>query len=596
MATYQEEVVAEKQYVGNVVVRLNGKYFSIRRPDAGLYIPYPRSECVANLVLNPTQVNPKTVTTTIASYGFKLVDKEEVISKLVKDRGADLLNQDVDIWLGRSGTGMSFADYYKLPTTKLSKILKTDAGYTVSTRETTERINRPLYDLKIRLQGDILALTTEIISKDDIASFPNSGAFFLDGELIEYTAKNNTTRTFSNCGRGAFGTLAADHSDNDDIYQAELLPVVNPVDLILMLLVSGGGGGAYDILDKGLAISESLIDVTAIEAIRDDFFPDDEFSFALYNIDSVLKFIEKEILQPCNLRFTYARDTGKLTLATLDRPAFTEEADVIDHDSITQHPQLEIADTEIVNSVEVSYAYSEGTRKYLELAKFEDEESVSKYGPMVSPFKVSFKGVQDYEFVERFARNILGRLALPAPQIQVRTHINKSLLGIGDKPELRSSLLPSDTGELNFANTVEVLSRSINWQSGDVTLKLAYTSTSGYRLCYIAPSDRAINWLDASGFEIPAGQGTFWRAGWKVRLFDKQAVEYVSAQVNTIEEIIGDHVFFSDAWAGVTLEANRYTLKFADYDDVTLGQKKYCFVGVNDAPFSRSEKPYSIVP
>lgn len=596
MPDYVEQVETEKLYTGNVVIRLGGKYYAIRKPDSGLSIPYPRSSSVATLVLNPAQINPKSVTTTIASYNFKLIDKEGYVSRVVKDRGADLVSSDVEIWLGRSGVGMDFADYYKLPITKLSKIQKTDAGYTFATRETTERMNRPIYARKIRLDGEILAATTTIISKDDISKFPAAGAFRLGDELVEYGAKDDATKTFLFCGRGAFGTTPADQEDNTDIYQAEFLEDVNPIDILLRILTSGGGGGSYDLLSDGLAISASLIDFAAIETIRDELFLGDTFSFALYNIDNALKFIETQILLPCNLRFTYAKETGKLSLAVLDRAVFVEDEDVIDHSTITAHPTLEISDSEVVNSLEISFDYDEDTGKYRQLAVYEDQESIDNYGAMSSPFKAQFKGVSSPDFVERFADSILGRLSIPSPQITVKTQMNKSLLTVGDKSFLETNLLASEYGELNFANGLEVLSRAINWQNGDVTLKLAFTSTTGYRLCYIAPSDKIPAWISDSIVTLNADRGQFWRAGWKCRLFDKVAGDYVSAQVNIIDAIADDEIYFADPWAGVDQTADKYVLKFPDYDEATPTQRRYCYIGINNAPFSKYEKSYSIVP
>ena len=595
MATYTEQVETIKQFEGNVVLRIDGKYYAKKLPDSGLYIPPPRSEVVAALVLNPTQINPKSVTTTIASYSFKLLDKNGVISKVLKDRGEGIISSDVEIWLGRIGVGMDFADYYKMPTTTISKTSKVDAGYTISTKETTERMNIPLYDTATRLSGDISIGTTIISAKDDISKFPSAGSFQMNKELITYTAKDDTTKTFTGVSRGAFNTTPADASDNDQIFVAHLFENVNPIDILLQILISGGGGGPYDVLPFGLGITASLIDVAGIELIRDQNFDGDTFSLALYDEDSALKFLEKQLLAPCNLRFTYARETGKLTVVLLDKASFVDSQNLINHDTITAHPKMEVNASDVVNKIVIDWDFDEGKTKYRETTTFIDQDSIDTYGPSSAPLKFQFKGVQDQGFVDAFGTALLRRLATPAPTVEIKVQMDKSLLNVGDKTVVETTLLPNDTGDLHFANSLEVLSRSINWVNGDVTLKLGYTSFTGQRLCYIAPSDtmETINAQDE--VELPAGRGSYWKAGWKVRLWDIAAKAYAADAVNEISSIAGDVVTFVDPWV-TTLTDGDFKLKFPDYDDATDSQRLYCFVGINFKNFSSTEKVYSIVP
>lgn len=595
MALYVDEVKTDKKYQGNVVIRIGGQYFASRLPDSGLFIPWPASNCVNSLVLNPTQISPKNVTTTISSAAFKLLDKMGIISRMVKDKAADLVGSDVDIWLGRSGTGMSFSEYYQLPTTRLSKVGKPSADqlYSFATRDATDRLNRPIYDQVTRLNGDIVAETTIILAKDDISGFAAAGTFQLDSELISYTSKNDLTKTFSGCERGSYGTIPIAHDDNAEIDEAQGFVNINPLTLLLQLLISGGGGGPYDVLDDGLGISQTLIDVAGIEALRDDKFADVSFTIALYNVPNALRFIEQQILSPCNVRFSFSR-SSLLTLALLDNALFVDEPDILDHDTLTAEPTADISDTEIINKISVDWQYNEGTGQYLQKSIYTDAASIASYGLCTSPLTFQWKGVQEQSFVDDFAARLLERLSTPSPTISAKAQIDKSLSNLGEKTTLITNTLANEFGDLNFAYDLEIVSRAINWETGDVTFKLMYTSFTNQRVGYIAPSDQIVSVGDQSTFDVDAGRGSYWQAGWKVRLYDTVIGEYTSDAVNEIESIVGDTITFVDPW--VTVLTTDLRLSFADYDQATTSQRRYAFVSINNQDFARLEKQYTIAP
>ncbi len=592
MATYREEVATEKNYIGNVVIKIEGRYFAVRKPDSGLDINYPHSNCVSSLVLNPTQLSPKSVTTAIGSNSLKLLDKEGVVSLLIKDRAANFIGKDIEIYLGRSGTGMDFSEYEQLPITRISKANKVDSAYTISTKESTDRMNRPVFDAATRLSGSILAGTTIIIAKDDISKFPASGSFYFNNELVDYASKDDDTKTFFGCARGAGGTVGLDQEDDEKIYLAEVV-TDNPINIILKLLISNGGGGTYDVLKDGLGIAPSLIDIAEIESIRDSLFEDVEFTLALYNVDNALKYIEQQLLAACNVRFT-SSENAKLTLAALDRAVFVDEINVLDHDSITKHPTLNIQDTNIVNKITINWDFDEATGKYRNVSTYEDEDSIAAYGKSTSPLTLSLKGVKEQDFVDDLAEVMLERLATPYPEIDVNTQMDKSLLQLGGKTRLITDLLANEFGDLNFASDMEIISRGINWQTGDVSFKLAYTSYTGRRLGYIAPSDTFLAVHTQDEVELNAGRGSYWVKGWKVRLWDNIANGYTADEVNEIAAVVDDIVYFVNPWA--TTLTTDHRLKFCDYDEATESQRRYAFVSIDNQNFSRTGKQYTIAP
>lgn len=597
MPTYQSELESQKVFKGNIIIRFLGEYFSLHTPDSGLTLKKKYENILGSTILNPTTVDPKRVSTTIATNSIKLIDKKNVISALVKDKGLALIGQQVEIWIGRVGVGMAFSDYLKLPTTRIKKITKQDDSFTFSTSEETDRMARPIFHDSTRILGNILAATSTIVAKDDITDFPSSGFFHVDDEFISYASKDDATKTFSGCVRGEFNTIPAAHEDDTAAFVATQI-TANPIDIILQILTSGGGGGAYDVLDDGLGIDQNLIDIAEIESIRDELFADATFQLGLYGVENALAdILEKELLAPNNLRFTYSANS-KITLAVLDKAIFIESVNTMDHDSITKTPKLDIDDNKIVNRIEILWGFDESTGKMASKSVFKDASSIATYGER-SPLNFSFKAIKPAlngsALVSKFATAMLARLSIPNPEISLTTHINKSLLNVGSKARLETTKIPNDSGQLNFAEELEVVSRSVNYETGDVTFKLAFTSFTGVRSCYLAPSDTFAVITSQSVAEVGAGRGAFWRAGWKVKLWDNNLNAYTADAVNTIESIDGDEITFENAWS--TTITTHHRLKFCDYDDATNEQKRYCFISNNsEQPFSDNKKPYRISP
>lgn len=592
MPTYQSELLNESKFQGNVVIKFGGEYYSIRQPDSGLAIPRQRQRVVQSLVINPSTIDPKRVSTTIGSYSFTILDKAGMLSRAVKDTGVDVLGQDVEIWLGRSGVSMAFSDYYKLPITKISKVSKVSNGWSFSTKESTDRLNKPLYDTKSRLSGEIVGGTTIITAKDDISDFPSSGYFRLDREIISYTSKDDGTKTFSGCARGEFSTTATDHDDNVDLRLVDLV-TDNPINILLKMLTSGSGSGSYDTLTDGLAIDPSLLDVTGMETLRDAEFPGVEFSLALYDITNALQYIEAQILAPCNLRFSYT-STSKLTVVRLNKASFVDDIALIDHNSMVGDPSMSIMDTSIVNKIDISWDYNEDTGQYRNRDTYTDDDSISTYGKTTQPLSFEFKGVSDQDFVDAFAAGLLDRLSTPKPEIEVKTFISKSLTNVGQQSRMETTRLPNENGQLNFAADTETISRAINYKTGDVKLKLVYTGYTNVNLGFISPSD-TIDTVNAQDeVELGAGRGDLYMVGWKMRLWNNLTNDYEADDVNEISDVTGDVLTFSSPWS--TTLTTDHRLKFADHNEVVQSQKRYAFVGITGSDFSAVEKSYKIVP
>lgn len=590
MTTYLESLT-DKNILPNVVINLLGSYYSIRQPDSGLTIDDDKVGTVSALTINPTQIDPFRPSVTASSYSFKLLDRANVITKQFANNLSLFQNQNIEIYIGRCGVDMDFADYLKLPDTLVSKVSKQDRGYSFATQEYKERISNGSFNTATKLAGSIFAATTSIVLQD-ASGFPNSGYVRIEDEFFSYTGKSGNILT--GCIRGEFGSTDADHEVGVDMYKVNSIQA-NPIDMVLQLLISSGGGGIYDVLDEGAGIDESLVDVSQFEEIKTDFFSTRTFLLRLWNISDLKKTIEEEILFPCGLRFR-ANNNGKIGLALVDRSVFEIDTPQITNDQISKEPQYEVDNTKINNFVRIFWDYADHKNEFQKVTEYTDSDSIAEFGKSkVIEFK--FKGIRDAldgeDMTSSFALLFMSRFSFPRPTINLNTLLSVSNLLIGDKVDLFTDRVPTDDGDLNFGSTLEIIERAINYQTGDCRVKLGFTSFTGLRQCFIAPSDSIVSVDSQSVIDVGAGRGDNYRAGWIMRLYDNAARDYADLQENEIASIVGDKITFVDPWS-TTLVATQHRIMFADYDSVTDQQKRFCFISDDGNNFDDNKKTYTI--
>ncbi len=621
---YADLVTSDKTFRGNVVIKIGAShYFAIRSPDSGLSIANNYNKSIASLTLNPTSIDVRRVTTTISSFTFRIVDLSQIVSALVAGDASNLIGAEVRIYLGRSGVDLDFSDYFELPLTYVQKIDHSDNSYSFSTSEQTERMAKPIYDFSSALAVDILSNTTTWTMREDITNFPSSGFLKVEDEFVSYSGKDLVNNRFTGVIRGELNSVPADHAMASACVLVQTI-TDNPLNIILKLLISSGGGGTYDTLQSGLAIEHTLIDITEIEALRDSLFVGVSFTLSVYSVDSALKYIETELLMPNGLRLTTSQNS-KVTLALLDKAAFVEEVDVINEDTITKYPKWTLDGAKVVNSIEVQWNYSEGTKTFLNRDVYTDTASIAAYGAQ-TPLKYEFRGVKlasaGQALVDDFAGRMLARLSTPTPEISVTTQIDKSLQNIGGKSYLVSSKIPAPDGTLNFASDLEIISRAINQTTGDVTFKLAFTSYTTIRSGFVAPSDMILSFPTQKKVNVTLGRAAQYLVGWYMLLWDEINQMYCADAPNKIvavidgetgfitesgeelitesgEELIdeggsdSDSIIFENDWA-TTLVNNRYRIRFANYDNAVDSEKRYAFLSLGGADFADSKPSYKV--
>jgi len=587
------DTISEKKFITNVVIKLRGVYYSIRQPDSGLTIPKPLNRAVSSLNLNPTSIDPLRPTTTINNSSFRILDKNGSLSADFASNPNIFLGELAEVWIGKIAKAgeqpMDFSDYFKLPDTFIQKVSKQDSSYSFSTQEAKDRLSTGAFQKSTKLFGDITSGTTTItLQNADL--FPNNGLIKINDEFISYTGKSGNNLT--GCVRAANGSVATDHSLADDVFLAFIVQG-NPITLLLQILISAGGGGIYDALQDGSGISESLIDIAEFESVRDSFFGSTVFRLALYDIQNLREFIENELLYPLGLRLR-SNNTSLIGLAVLNAPTINTIAPNLTHDEIKSYPKYDVDDTKIYNRLSILWNYDDNFNKFLSVSTYEDAASISLFGQKPE-YKLQFKGIKENQggqgIVDNIAVDFFARFSKPRPTISLSALFSSYPWLLGEKAGVETNLLPNDQGLLDFADNLEVISKSVNVITGDISYKLQFTQFTGVNLCFIAPSDIPISKITQSIFELPAGRGSLYMVGWPMRFWDEATESY--SELRTIANIVGDTVYFDSVFTTTITSLMRLT--FPDYTDATEEQKRYCFqIAEGETNFPDGKPAYQI--
>lgn len=580
------ESLPDKKYIPNVIVRFAGQYFSIRQPDSGLTVPASQNGLISSLSLNPSSVDPFRPSVAISSNSFKIIDKNLAVTSLFNGNLSLFQGELCEIWLGRVGVGMDFSQYLKLTDTFISKVSRQDGAYTFQTQEVRDRLNKDVYSEKTKLSGDILIGTTVITVQSPPLN--SSGLIKIDDEFISYTGVSGNQLT--GCIRGEEGSVPAGHDLGSDVFFCEVVSG-NPIDILLKLLISPSGGGPYSTLLDGGNIDDALVDVEEFEEIRDEYFVGQNYNLILYQIDNLKQFIENEILSPAGIRLR-SNNNSKIGLGIITKPVVNVDAPDLDDDQFTNRPQYSVDETKIVNRLNIQWGYNWPTEKFTAITSYEDAPSIAEFGQKKS-VTLNFRGIQDQATVDEIAKNYFLRFAYPKPQVSGSTHFSASAWELLEKAPVITNHIPTTTGDLNFGDSLEILSKAINYQTGDVRFQLSFTQFTGLRVCFLAPSDTITAVTNQKTVTIGAGRGAQYRTGWKMRLYSNTTRNWLADPVNTIASISGDTITFENDWT-TTLVGGVHKITFADYDQVIDQQKRFCFISDDGNNFTDGKPSYLI--
>ena len=595
-----ETELLNKQFKLNTVIKVGSVYYSDVQVDSdatdiigtGLGVTAARVGTVKNFTTNPISIDMRDIKTTVATTSFNLTDLASVVTADISASTTSQLDEEVLVYVGFITGTFDFADYELISRTRVKSIRRSANSYSYTTTEVTGLLAKEIFNTQSLLNGAISSGATTLVL-DDATDFPAAGMLKIEDEVLVYTGKS--VNTLTGLSRGDQSTVAAAHPDDAVVYLVTDTGDINPITLMLQMIISPGGGGPYDVLDDGLGISQSLVDVTGFEDIRTDFFASDQFRFYLYNIGNGLKFLESEILLATNTRFF--PKNGQISLGILDQLTIGSFVDTFDEDTIIGQPSWNIGSDKIVNKVIVNFDYNEGLQGFARHVTVMDDDSITDFGEKKT-LEFNFKGVRASLSGSSIALNranrILLRLSNPLAAISIQTQFDKVLVNIAENVEVVHRYLPAQGGGLGISDQLEVISKSVNYDTATVQWDLQYTSFTGLRVGLIAPSHTIASVVSQSVFTV--SDSSAYAVGYFLKLWDELNSVYFADAANEIIDITGNQITVSSAWA-TTLVVGDVRVKFADYSESSATQRaKYAYVVANTNVFPDSVQGYQIIP
>ena len=358
----------------------------------------------------------------------------------------------------------------------------------------------------------------------------------------------------------------------------------NAINIVLQVLTSTGAGtnGDYDTLAaaNGLGIDEDYINVTAIEAVRDDWFPGPahRFTFTIDKRVQAKKWLEQEIFKVLNIYPVIDAD-GKFNLKPFKPPLpATETVQSFTEDNIIGMPGWTMNLGATINEVECHYDWDDTDDEFDTHDFYVDSTSVNNRGPGKSPLVLESKGLTGATGEDFFARrkaNVFGRYATPPPKLNLQTFFSRWLTEAGDIVPVTHSKVPdiSNGSRGITAENMEVINRSIDWKRGKVKVEALATSFGRDPYCQISPSMTVVTGISATRFTVSAADAAKFSAGEEIAMHYANMVVQ-SANV-TITDITGTTITVDSL--GATPAAG-WIAQYAAYDSCTTDQQLYWFL------------------
>ena len=597
--SYADEILNNTGFKTNIVIDINGTKFAKHQPDSGLVIDSDKL-ILSSATINPAKVDLKRSVTTVANMSMKILDQDGVFSIFMGQDDNALTGLEVSLFAGRITGSFDFSDYALLKTYVIRDISKSKGFYTVKSTSQTNRMQKPIFrqagDLNTAMNDNVSTIIIDV--GEDV--FSNFSLLRVDNEIISYSPGNVThdsglnQTTITSITRSAEASVADSHDAGTTVNILEKV-VDNPINIILKLWTSGGGGGTYDTLPDGLGIDENLIDITAIETLRDNFHFGELMTLYFSDITNGLKYIQTHLMLTNAVRIVENSADNKLFLAKLDEADLSADLLEIDEASTQAIPTWKTSSRQIQNIVVVKYGWSEGIKKYTRTETFKDDDSILVYGEQKGS-ELKIRGAQVADdgdaIAEDRANHLLARFSTPMTEISATLFMKNSLVNVGDKIRFINKHLPQQGGGLGLNGIVEILQRGVNYTTGLVKVRLVYTSYASARFGLIQPVSLLSSIIDQKTFSVT--DGDCFRVGWTFRLWDTLTNTYLPDAVNEIETINTNQLVFKNDWTTALLITHE--LHFADFNEATPDQRaKYGFTVDDGLFFDDGSKTYKII-
>ena len=601
--SFDSELAASTKLKINLVFKiedpdLGSIYFSKYAVQSGLAVDSDKIGLVSSFQVNGQQIDLLSSKADVGSATVSITDKDNVFSVFLGKPLSALIGLKCDLYVGLiTDEGMDFADY--IPE-KIGYVIKTlnkrGSSYSLGVRSPADRMQKSIYNFRGNLTSfTAAAATTVVIATGNDIFLPGTARAKIGNEFIQYTGKtfSSPNTTLTGVSRGDETSDAVDLKAGTECFFVEKL-VANPIDILLQILTSTGLGtnGAYDLLADGIAIPIAEIDVAKFTSIKGTYFPSDSFTLFLYDIPNALKYIEEELLQANNLRFT--EEGGLVSIAILDQSIPGDILPIVDEDVIaaTPSPSWKLSENRLFNSFTMEYFFNEGTQTYEKTLLFNDVSSQSIHGVRTTP-NLKFKGIQSDGIAQERGNRLMARFSTPQSEISCSQFLSTYNTPPGEKVTFTHPDMPSPGGGLGLSHELELLKRAINYATGLVSATYVFTSYINLRRGLIAPADDVVSVLASNKITVGSGRGALYKIGYVVNLYDNSTCLLIDGINNPITDITGDTITFQNNFTG--LSAGTTMIRFADYDFSSAEQTaKYMYIVGGSGLFGDGSGGYKI--
>jgi len=542
---------------------------------------------------NPPKVRIDNARTSLGTITISLIDPDEDLISEISD--ADIFEQDLKLYVGF--TGLDYTDYQLLATYRIREIDTSD-GVLIKIKATDrlDDVKKPFTGQVFDKLGADLAEAATTLTLNDATDFPTSGTVYIDNEFITYTGKSNNQLT--GLTRGARSSDDADHDEGADVVLVVDLSSVNPITILLQLLISPGGGGTYDVLDIGLGISQSAIDITAFEDVRDNTtLAGKAFTFEMVEvIEDALTWFESELLLPTNTRI-FLNDDSKISIAIFDRVLLPEVDNEIDESEIVKVPRVKASSNRLYNELEIKWNWNNVTGKYEKISKFTNTDSQTRFGVRKAP-SFAFKGVNTADdgsvFVAELADLYFIRNAEPqALFFSFNAFYSKQFFQTGDRVLVSHPYIINFVdGEVGIVNRrVEILTKKWDFEKGQVKYDINASKGVAEAYGFISPSSRVATRDSDTQLTLFSGEGTKWTEGDKVEIWDFLTMTKLDDDLE-IDTIATDVLTFTSTLPA--FNTNQVFIRYETFSNATANMKRFAYANDRGNDFSDGQAPYKI--
>lgn len=311
----------------------------------------------------------------------------------------------------------------------------------------------------------------------------------------------------------------------------------NPINIVLALLTSTGAGtnGSYDYYSSsvGLGIDTDYINITAIEAVRDDWYPGDSnyMKFSITKREKAKDWLQREIFKVLNI-YPMVDGDGRFNLKPVKPPiASRDTVQSLDEDTIVGLPSYDMNLASLVNEVEIHYDYDGSD--YNTQVFYIDSTSLNNRGPGKKPITIKSRGLHTShspasiagratDVCEKRKAKIFGRWSTPPVKINCKAFFSRWLSDPADIVPVTYGMLPDlEAGSRGItARRMEITNRQIEWVKGQVSFDLLDTGFDRGQYPAISPRMIVISGVSTTQFMVSAADGAKFDEGWVIDIFD----------------------------------------------------------------------------